>query len=469
MKEKYSFFVKNISILTISNFVSKLLVFLMLPLYTNVLSTKEYGTIDIITTTINLSIPIFTISITEAILRYTMEKNINQENVLKEAIKIIFKGFILLIIVSIMTMYFLKINSTYIILFLSYYITTALSSALSYYTKGTNNLKLLGISSIVKAITMVSANLITILVLKLNIVGYYISLIISDLVFMAILLFSILKKKRILSLSKQNNNLAKEMKNYSKPFVANSISWWINNASDKYLILFFCGIDLTGIYSIAYKIPNILEVIQNIFAQAWQLSAIKEYKTKEANTFFSTMYKYYNFVLITVIMLMLLLLKPIAKILFAKEFYEAWKFVPFLLLAILFGALSGFLGSIYAANKDSKMYAKSTIIGAVTNTILNIILIPLFNGYGAALATFISYLVILIIRIKNIDKYIQLEIEHKLNIIMYILLIIMSIATQTVHSISIYFIDIVIIAIVMYLNKSTIKNILNKINNKVVK
>lgn len=467
MKDKYNFFVKNMSILTISNFVSKILVFLMLPLYTNVLSTKEYGTIDIITTTINLCIPIFTISIIEAILRYSMEKNVCAENVLSEALKVIVKGFILLLFISLIVMNILKLPLIYIVLFLIYYLTTAVSNALSYYTRGINDLKLLGISNIVKAVVMVSANCLTLLVLKLNIVGYYISLILSDIILCLILSIKILKKKN--KIIKPNKELATEMKNYSKPFVVNSISWWINNASDKYLVLFFCGIDLTGIYSIAYKIPNILEVVQNIFVQAWQISAIKEYKSKEAKIFFSKMYEYYNLILVITIMFLIYFLKPISKILFAKEFYAAWKFVPFLLLAILFGALSGFLGSIYAANKDSKMYAKSTIIGAITNIVLNILLIPFFNAYGAAMATFISYLVIWMIRVKNVKKYVDIDIEYEKNMMIYVLLIIMCMLTQIIQSLIVYFLNFVIIIIITILYKKTIDTIISKINSRRVK
>lgn len=463
MREKYIFFIKNMSILTISNFVSKILVFLMLPLYTNVLTTQEYGTIDIISTTINLSIPIFTLSISEAILRYTMEKNVIKEEVLKESLKVIVKGFLILLILSPLTT-FLKLPLVYVVIFLIYYLTTAIANALSYYTKGTNNLKLLGISNIIRALLLVSLNCLMLLVLKLNIIGYYISLIVSDIIFILILLIPVLKNKQ--KRIKQNNQLAKEMKSYSKPFIINSISWWINNASDKYLVLFFCGINLTGIYSIAYKIPSMLEVVQNIFSQAWQISAIKEYKSKEAEAFFSTMYKYYNFILIMTVLIILLFLKSISKILFAKEFYVAWKFVPFLLLAILFGALSGFLGSLYSANKDSKMYAKSTLIGAISNIILNLILIPIFNAYGAAIATFISYLVVWIIRVKNVKKYLELKIEHKKNTIIYLLLIIMCFATQLISSNIIYLFDTIIIIITIFTYKDVIQNFINKLRSK---
>lgn len=463
MREKYIFFIKNMSILTISNFVSKILVFLMLPLYTNVLTTQEYGTIDIISTTINLSIPIFTLSISEAILRYTMEKNVKKEEVLKESLKVIVKGFLILLVFSPITIFF-KLPLIYVVIFLIYYLTTAIANALSYYTKGTNNLKLLGISNIIRALLLVSLNCLMLLVLKLNIIGYYISLIVSDIIFILILLIPVLKNKQ--KRIKQNNQLAKEMKSYSKPFIINSISWWINNASDKYLVLFFCGINLTGIYSIAYKIPSMLEVVQNIFSQAWQISAIKEYKSKEAEAFFSTMYKYYNFILIMTVLIILLFLKSISKILFAKEFYVAWKFVPFLLLAILFGALSGFLGSLYSANKDSKMYAKSTLIGAISNIILNLILIPIFNAYGAAIATFISYLVVWIIRVKNVKKYLELKIEHKKNTIIYLLLIIMCFANQLISSNIIYVIDTIIIIITIFTYKDVIQNFINKLRSK---
>lgn len=463
MREKYIFFIKNMSILTISNFVSKILVFLMLPLYTNVLTTQEYGTIDIISTTINLSIPIFTLSISEAILRYTMEKNVKKEEVLKESLKVIVKGFLILLVFSPITIFF-KLPLIYVVIFLIYYLTTAIANALSYYTKGTNNLKLLGISNIIRALLLVSLNCLMLLVLKLNIIGYYISLIVSDIIFILILLIPVLKNKQ--KRIKQNNQLAKEMKSYSKPFIINSISWWINNASDKYLVLFFCGINLTGIYSIAYKIPSMLEVVQNIFSQAWQISAIKEYKSKEAEAFFSTMYKYYNFILIMTVLIILLFLKSISKILFAKEFYVAWKFVPFLLLAILFGALSGFLASLYSANKDSKMYAKSTLIGAISNIILNLILIPIFNAYGAAIATFISYLVVWIIRVKNVKKYLELKIEHKKNTIIYLLLIIMCFATQLISSNIIYLFDTIIIIITIFTYKDVIQNFINKLRSK---
>ena len=61
--EKYKYLLKNVLLFGISNFVPKILVFLMVPLYTNVLTTAEYGTVDLLQTTLSLTIPIVTINI----------------------------------------------------------------------------------------------------------------------------------------------------------------------------------------------------------------------------------------------------------------------------------------------------------------------------------------------------------------------------------------------------------------------
>ena len=59
---------------------------------------------------------------------------------------------------------------------------------------------------------------------------------------------------------KWNKTVAKAMFAYGIPLVANSIAWWINNASDRYILTFFCGTALNGVYSVSYKIPSILSL-----------------------------------------------------------------------------------------------------------------------------------------------------------------------------------------------------------------
>ena len=73
MKEKYKKLLKNTTFLFISSFSSKVLIFLLVPLYTSVLSTQEYGIYDLLYSVIQLVTPIFTLNIMESIFRFSIE------------------------------------------------------------------------------------------------------------------------------------------------------------------------------------------------------------------------------------------------------------------------------------------------------------------------------------------------------------------------------------------------------------
>ena len=92
-----------------------------------------------------------------------------------------------------------------------------------------------------------------------------------------------------------------------------------------------------------------------------------------------------------------------------NDFYQAWKYVPFLLVAFAIGNLQAFYGSILAGIKDTKTISKSTMAGMLVNVVLNLILIPLYNAYGAAIATIVSYLVVYIVRLRGIQKSVQMN------------------------------------------------------------
>jgi O-antigen/teichoic acid export membrane protein len=81
----------------ISTFGSKILVFLLTPLYTAVLLTEEYGVADLINTTVNLIYPVLTLAIADATLRYSLDKNCSKRAVLGDAIVITIASLLLLI------------------------------------------------------------------------------------------------------------------------------------------------------------------------------------------------------------------------------------------------------------------------------------------------------------------------------------------------------------------------------------
>ena len=113
-----------------------------------------------------------------------------------------------------------------------------------------------------------------------------------------------------------------------------------------------------------------------------------------------------------------------AKILFANEFYAAWEFVPALLLYIVFNTLSGTIGTVFAAVKDSISPTKSGMTGAAVNVVLDILFVLAIGVHGASIATVISSIVIWGMRMRYARKYITLHINLRKHLVEYGLLLI---------------------------------------------
>ena len=101
---------------------------------------------------------------------------------------------------------------------------------------------------------------------------------------------------------------------------------------------------------------------------------------------------------------------PVIKILTTPDYYSAWKYIPLLAAAMIFNSFANFMGSVYVVEKRSKNSFLTAMLGAVLNIVLNFLLIPTSLGVqGAAIATFVSYFAIFVIRAINVQKYIPFK------------------------------------------------------------
>lgn len=455
MKEKsgYRYLFNNIGLLTLSNFATKFLSFFLVPLYTNVLTTAEYGTYDLFNATIGVLLPILTLNIQESVLRFSLDKKTSKEAIVTVSVK-----YLLISNMLVITGLFLngitnlnQMIAEYGIYFFLMFLMQSLVGVITSYITGIDRVADLSVSSVITSIVTIGCNIILLVAFKWGLPGYFLANIIGPLAQCIYLIIrsKFLKQVRFLQFSVEEE----AMTNYSKPLIANSIAWWVNNVSDRYIIVFFCGLAENGIYSVAGKIPSILNIFQTIFNQAWTLSAVKDFDPEDNNGFFSNTYKAYNCMMVIVCSSIIVADKLLAKFLYAKDFYIAWKYVPWLTIAILFGALSGYLGGFFSAVKNSKLFATSTIMGAIINVVLNLIFTPLYGAIGAAVATAISYFVVWAFRYCQSKKYIKMKINITRDIVSYILLIMQSILIL-INGLKMYiFVGLVFVIIcLLYLN-----------------
>lgn len=420
--QKYKYLIKNIGLLTISKFGSKILNFILIPLYTNLLSTVEYGTYDIYSTTISLMIPILTLQIVDGVVRFSLDESNDKAAVFSIGLKriLVSCGIVAIIAMLNANLKIIEILAEYPLCFFLMYTSEILYSLLSQFSRGIERINDLAIAGIINSATMLCLNILFLARFQMGLEGYFYANIIAYAV-PAIFLLTKIKAWTYIRIN-TNKSLSKEMNAYSKPMVFNNLAWWVNNASDRYIVTWLCGAAENGIYSISYKIPSLLNVFQEIFSQAWTLSAVKEYNAKNSD-FYTTVYGIYNFAMVFTCSCLIIVDKLIAKILFSQEFYTAWTYAPFLMISVLFGSLSGLIGGIFSAAKKSNVFARTTILGASVNTVLNIGLVYFMGPMGAAVATLISYILVWAARIYEAKKIVELSINLKRDIIAYCLLL----------------------------------------------
>lgn len=458
---RYQYLLKNIGLLTLSSFATKLLSFFLVPLYTNILTTVEYGTYDLFNTTISVLLPILTLNIQEAVMRFSMDALYSRKSIVTIATKYLVIANIF-VIIALAINYFWGISlivKQYTLFFFLMFLSQSFSGMITMYIRGIDKISDLSVSSIIASGITICLNILFLVVFPLGLDGYFLANVLGPLIQS---IYLIVKNNVLqdIDTKKKFYKEKKTMTNYSKPLIANSIAWWINNASDRYIVIFFCGLAENGIYSVASKIPSIINIFQTIFNQAWTLSAVRDFDPEDKNGFFANTYKTYNCVMVIICSIIIVFDRILAKFLYAKDFYSAWKFVPWLTIAILFGALSGYIGGFFSAVKNSKVFAQSTIIGAITNIILNLIFTPLLGALGASIATAICYFEVWAYRYVQSKKYINLKINLSRDILSYIMLVVQGTLLIIIQQSQ--FMEIVIFVVILLLYLNDIIEIANK-------
>lgn len=421
MNKKYKSLLKNTSIFALGTFGSKILVFLIVPIYTYVLSTEDYGTIDLITSSINLLIPFTTLLIYEAVIRFLVGRECEEKVAFNNSVIIFLAGSLLSIILSLVVLQVLHLTNYYIA-FLILIILNSYTTIFGQYLRAKGDNWGFSISGIINTFFTVFFNLFFLLVAKKGILGYLYSLIISQ-VISGIYIFYKCDSFKNFDLKAINFKVLKLMLIYTLPLIPNNIMWWIMNAGDKYVINYFLGVAENGIFSIAYKIPTMLTVIFSIFMQAWQVSAIEESGEETRNNFYKNIFDTIMLLLTLCTSIIIIVVKPLFEIAIGNNYITSWRYVPLLCVGTLFNCLSTFAGVVYIIKKDSKSSSFTTFLGAIINLFINFILIKMIGLFGVAVGTVIGYLVVMLIRFKDFKRYFGISLIDLKSIITLMILV----------------------------------------------
>ena len=400
---------KNTIIIAIGKLSTQIISYLLLPLYTSQLDPSEYGNYDFICTLSVFLCPIITLLMEESMFRYLIDADskVQRKKIITQTIIYTFFGTVLFTIIAALIMGFgtdyTPMYITAIITFVISNILIGLSNALS---RGLGKIKLYSVSNFILGISTIILNIVFILALNAGAEGLLWANTIAN-AFTAIVILAILKLPKYIG--KIDKPLMKDMIKYSIPLVPNSISWSIINMSDRIILTQMVSSAANGIYAMANKFPNIINVLYGYFYTAWKESAAKIVKEDNKNQYYNSIYHDAKRFLYA-ITICLIAVMPFAFPIFINEAYdEAYVYIPIVMIATYYSNLSSFYGGIFSAYKDTKIMGTTTIVAAVINLVIDLLLVNWLKIYAACFSTLIANLIVYFYRKKKLKKYLKLK------------------------------------------------------------
>lgn len=456
--------VKNTFIISLGKFSTQILSYLLLPLYTSILTTSQYGVYDFLVTAAIFLVPFITLLIEESMFRFLIDADSQKEkeNIITNTI--IYTIVSAAIWCSLIGLILYLVKYEYALVFVLYVISCMFITLMNSLARGMSKIKLYSLSNFILSIITLGLNILFIAYFRFGVNGLLYSTIIANFAASLFLVF-ILKIWRYVSFKSIDKKQLKKMIKYSIPLVPNSVGWTIINVSDRILVTLFLGPSANGIYSIANKIPNSIHSVAGFFFTAFKENASKAIKKEEYEKYYNSIHVNVHNIFYSICILLLTSMFIIFPILINSSYNAAYKYIPILIISLYYGNMAGFYGSLFVAFKETKIVGTSTLIGAIINIVINIIFIKTIGLYAAVISTLVSNVIVNYYRKHKIKEYVKLDGIKGFYldaIFMIIACIIFYIGNTYISIITL----VLAVTYAAYLNKDIIESFIREFKNK---
>lgn len=404
---------KNTMILLIGRISTRAIGFLLLPLYTAYLSEVQYGVVDLVSTLITLLCPIVGLQLDQAVFRYMVTRRDDRKElrrIISSAIfseAVLIAGYVLIFIIASRW-----INNDYKWFLLTNVIIATLFGFANQVLRGLGRNSDYAVAAFIASVCTISLNILFIVGLDWGAFGMLAAIFIGNLVAIG---YCVIRGKfwQFISIREFDVPLLKEMVSYSVPLIPNELSWWAIRASDRLVISAFLGLAATGVISVGHKFPEIFMTVYSVFGLAWTESIVLHYKEKDGLDYFSrnvnTMMKFFS----SVNLLILAAVPFVFGLLVNVKFDESYKVIPLYFISSIINVVIGLISVIYVANHETKVIAKTSMLGAIVSIISDIILAQFVGIYASPLSLILGFGTMLIYRAIDMRRLARVDWDYR--------------------------------------------------------
>jgi O-antigen/teichoic acid export membrane protein len=384
---------------TASSVLSKLIAVALLPLYTRHLSPEDYGAAEVLTVGVIAASIVIRLGIIEALLRFYYESSEDPDQVVKTAFASLLwtttAGLLIALPLAEPLSRALLGHSDAELLRIAIFglwVFTMFEFLLSLYRLD-ERAKAFLVFTVTNVLVTIPATVWLVVVKDKGAEGLLLGQYATGAVFLAGLLIAHRKRLALVP----NWALLRRMIRWGLPTMPAELSLYSLNFIDRLMIVRLIGLGDAGLYALAVKFAQAVNVFVKGFQLAWPPLAYSIEDDDEASRAYAVIVTWFVAVCAFFVTGMWLFSRWIVRILAAPEFFESYKAIGLVSTGVMLYALYLVLVVVLGRTGRTEFNFPATGAGTVVNIGLNLILIPAFGIVGAGLSLVASYAVVLVL------------------------------------------------------------------------
>ncbi|MDO4510448.1 MAG: oligosaccharide flippase family protein, partial [Bacteroidales bacterium] len=406
---------KDMGIYAIGNLGSKVITFLMVPLYTYyVENTADFGYYDICLTVVFLLMPFVTLQLRDGAFRFLLDADSDDSR--RKVVSMTYKtlGAMLMLSTAVALCIATCVTVRYLWLVVALLAAMSVQEVVSQVFRGLGNNKAFVSVGILSAFFIGAFSLLFVVWLGMGIEGVFIANILARFAAVGLVELKIGTLRKYFSVSVKYRETALEVLKYTLPLLPGSLCWWLTGSSDRWFIQEYLGLEVNGVYAVAVRFMSILQTLALIFYQAWQETAINQYHSEDRNKFFSQVFCNYIFVTSLLLVGFCFGLKMCYGWLVESSYQSSLQYIFPLALSTAIFAIVAYFDMGYQCAKDTKRTLPAIVLSAAVNVTLNFLLTSRFGVWGVIATLNITYLVLVVYRWYDTKRYFTLSVNRGL-------------------------------------------------------
>lgn len=405
-------FINDIFIYAVGNLGSKLITFLLVPLYTYFIAPDDFGYYDIALNISFLGIGILSFQLRDGVFRFLLDNEDDRirKNVISFTYRFLLRATLVAFAIGFFCLFFFEIRFlpwivALTVIFMFYEIYIQVIRGLG------KNLYFVYTGILTSALT-IAFSCLFLIGLDCGVLGIFYANILSRVLSMGIIECKLKILKKYFRYNFSDHQINREMIKYSLPLLPNALCYWLLGSSNRLFINHYLGLESNGIYAVAMKFASIFETFSLIIYQAWQETSIKQYGSQDKNRFFSSVLYAQMYVFSAFVILVIFMIKWNYGWLVDEKFQASVQYLFPMGISVIFFSLTSFFDMGYQCSKETARNLPGVILATGLNLLLNYLLIQQWAIWGIVVSSIFTYLFLFLYRMVDSRRFFQVKIPY---------------------------------------------------------